>query len=605
MHKKVLIALSFIFCFMFIFSLSPIKALELNEENDNIIQSETFDEEQDEENKAEEVLTTSEEERLPENSESETEQIFSLEDNQAEIESDDDVEIPNGVIYDQHKVVVIITKVDENKVPLVGAILRILDFEENIIDEWITDGTPHEVLLPDGNYILHEIKAPEGYDIAEDQEIIVEAKIANLDAGVDFSETPCQHYGGTPLYYVEIEGKKHEVYCINQDWETPDENSIYDGEVLSSNDIRNYTQQTVYVDAHQNTGKIDVSDQSLTSQELYDKILDIIYRRHKAVNVFEDLTEAEIRYVTESALKNYTNAGLTRVQKVAIGSAPENYESIDYYITEDGRSIWYLYPWYRSFVYDPTSPDIYRMDIGNGDAFGNLARHWSSGHNAKNSEEVRAKVARFYELYQYLISDEDSHPLDMHLYIYSTDKDNHATDLSGYDFDNGAYQNLLGVTGYYEDIEQQKQEVEMINKYSTEVTKIDVEKVWKDWDDCDNVRPAEIVVSLKADGVVIQKVTLSERNGWKYSFEDLPVFDKAHRIIYTVFEETIELTNLKDLYDVVITGDAKEGFTITNYYSPKGGDNPPTGDKIYLSISILITSLIGLILCIYLNRRFN
>ena len=62
--------------------------------------------------------------------------------------------------------------------------------------------------------------------------------------------------------------------------------------------------------------------------------------------------------------------------------------------------------------------------------------------------------------------------------------------------------------------------------------------------------------------------------------------------------------NLKDLYDVIITGNAEEGFTITNYYSPKGGDNPPTGDKIYLNISILIISLLGLISCRYL-KRFN
>ncbi len=604
MYKKILIVVSFIFCFIFSFSLTSIKALELDEESDNVIQSENFNESEEQEEKSEIEETLDDSEEIP--LENELEPTPSLEDNYEETEELDnnDIEISSGIIYDQHKVVVIITKVDENKVPLMGAVLRVLDSEENIIDEWTSDGTPHEILLPDGNYILREIKAPEGYEIAEDQEVIVKAEIASLDAGVDFSETPCQHYGGTPLYYVEIEGKKHEVYCINQDWETPDENSIYDGEVLNSNDIRNYTQQTVYVDAHQNTEKIDVSDQSLSSQELYDKILDIIYHRHKAVSYFDDLTEAEIRYVTESALKNYTNAGLTRVQKVAIKNAPENYESTDYYITEDGKSMWYLYPWYRSFIYDPTHPDIYRMDIGNGDAFGNLARHWSSGHNAKGNEEAKAKVARFYELYQYLINNEEHHPSDMHLYIYSTDKDNHATDLSGFDFDSGAYQNLLGVTGYYEDVEQQKQEVEMVNKYSTETTKVDVQKVWEDWDDCDNVRPIEIVVSLKADGVVVQKATLSAKDNWKHTFENLPMFNKGKKIVYTIFEETIELTNLKDLYDVVITGNATEGFIITNYYSPKGGDNPPTGDNIYLNISTLLISLIGLLLCMYL-RRFN
>ena len=94
----------------------------------------------------------------------------------------------------------------------------------------------------------------------------------------------------------------------------------------------------------------------------------------------------------------------------------------------------------------PLGKDIFTTVIGSGDAFGNLARHWSTGHNAKNSEEVRQKIARYYELYLYLISDTDHHPSDMHLYIYSTD--NKAIDLSNYNFDEGAYQNLLGITWF-------------------------------------------------------------------------------------------------------------------------------------------------------------
>lgn len=352
---------------------------------------------------------------------------------------------------EEHKVSVVIDKVDDNGNPLAGATLQILDSEGNVVEEWVSDGSSHQIMLPEGDYILHEKEAPEGYILAEDKPFTVKVEVNELVAGVDFSETPCEHYEGTPLYYVEINGQKNEVYCINQDWETPDEGSIYDGAVLNPTDIKNYTQQTVYVDAHENTDKIDVSDQSLSSEELYNKILDIIYHRQQASEIFNDLTEAEIRYVTELALKNYTNAGLTRVQRVAIANAPENYQSMDYYVTADKKYVWYLYPWYRSFIYDPTQPlgkDIFRTVIGQGDAFGTLARHWSDvlAHNAKNSEEVRAQVARYYELYLYLISNTNHHPSDMHLYIYSTN--NQATDLSRYNFDEGAYQNLLGITWY-------------------------------------------------------------------------------------------------------------------------------------------------------------
>ena len=611
MYKKILIILSFVFCFMLSFTLTSVKALELDGENDSILneelQSETGADSDEDQNETEnETIQDTDESRTQGVTTAENTQSNGEETGNTETPSNDETDIVSGEIYEVDKVLVTINKVDEEGNLLVGAKLQIVDSTGEVIEEWVSTTESHEILLPDGTYTLHEVEAPEGYDLAEDKEFTVKVEIVDLDAGVDFSETPCEHYGGTPLYYVEIEGRKHEVYCINQDWETPDENSIYNGEILDSTDIKDYTQQTTYIDAYQNTEMIDVSDQTLSSQELYDKILDIIYHRHKAATIFNDLSEAEIRYVTESALKNYTNAGLTRVQRVTIGSAPEGYESLDYYITEDGKYVWYLYPWYRSFVYDPTQPlgkDIYVTSFGNGDAFGNLARHWSSGHNGKNSEEVRQQIARYYELYLYLIDDKEHHPSNMHLYIYSAN--NQTSDLSGFDFYEGAYQNLLGITGYFEDVEQQKQEVEMVNKYSTETTKVDVKKVWEDWDDADKVRPTEIVVSLKADGVVIQRATLSAKKGWKYTFENLPIFDKAHKIVYTVSEETIELTNLKDLYDVVITGNAEEGFIITNYYSPKGGDNPPTGDKIYLSISVLIVSLIGLISCVYLNRRFN
>ena len=362
-----------------------------------------------------------------------------------------------------HKVLCIITKVDEDGNPLKGAVLQIIDSNGNVVDEWTSDGTKHETYLPEGEYTLHEKSAPEGYKLADDQSFTVKVEIASIDAGVDYSEVPCQHYGGTPLYYVEIEGEKYEVYCINQDWETPDDYSIYDGAVLTSSDINTYTTQTVYTDAHQNKGSVDISDQSLSSEELYNKLLTIIYHRQLASSIFTDLTEAEIRYVTESALKNYTNAGLTRVQRVATTAVPTGYDRYDYYV--DGRFTWYLYPWYRSFIYDPDAPlgsNVYKTDIGNGNAFGTLARHWNDGHYGKSDPDARAKLARFYELYLYLISDDNPHPSDMHLYIFTTT--NKALDLSGYDFDEGAYQNLLGIRWYNPQDEDHKIYLSVVNE---------------------------------------------------------------------------------------------------------------------------------------------
>ena len=458
MKSNKILKISKIFIISFLLLLTPV--ITYADEVNNDIEEQTIENtEGSEKDKSAEVLSGPENNTEKEKTEG---QVENVEKNAPAVTSEtqtdkNDGQDNNGTTnqsttadhpIEKPKVAVITTKVEENGNPLKGAVLQILDNEGNVVDEWVSDGTEHTSLLPEGTYTLHEKQAPEGYILTEDKSFTVKVEVKELDSGVDFSETPCPHYGGTPLYYVEIEGVKSEVYCINQDWETPDENSIYDGAVLNSEDIKNFTTQTVFVDAHQNKEKKDISDQSLSKPELYNKLLDIIYHRQKASTIFSDLTEAEIRYVTESALKNYTNAGLTRVQGVKTSQAPENYDRYDYYI--NGSYTWYLYPWYRSFVYDPDAPlgkDIFKTVIGEGNAFGNLARHWNGGdHNAKNSEEIRKKIARYFELYQYLISNTNHHPSDMHLYIFATN--NTSTDLSGNDFDNGAYQNLLGISWY-------------------------------------------------------------------------------------------------------------------------------------------------------------
>ena len=52
---------------------------------------------------------------------------------------------------------------------LAGATMQILDMDGNIIKEWVSDNTAIEFKkLPIGKYILHEKKAPKGYELAKD-----------------------------------------------------------------------------------------------------------------------------------------------------------------------------------------------------------------------------------------------------------------------------------------------------------------------------------------------------------------------------------------------------------------------------------------------------
>ena len=95
---------------------------------------------------------------------------------------------------------------------------------------------------------------------------------------------------------------------------------------------------------------------------------------------------------------------------------------------------------------------------------------------------------------------------------------------------------------------------------NTATTQVKVTKKW--------VGPARdsAVVNLLEDGRTIDTVVLNERNDWTYTFRDLKKYDitDGHEIAYTVTEDPFEN------YSTVISGSAKDGYTITNTKDPDG-----------------------------------
>ena len=78
-------------------------------------------------------------------------------DNNNELQDeDDDGEVDSQVEVQEVKVY--ISKLDNEKKDLQGAKLQIIDSKGNVVDEWVTDGSKHEVLLKGGKYTLHELK---------------------------------------------------------------------------------------------------------------------------------------------------------------------------------------------------------------------------------------------------------------------------------------------------------------------------------------------------------------------------------------------------------------------------------------------------------------
>ena len=132
------------------------------------------------------------------------------------------------------------------------------------------------------------------------------------------------------------------------------------------------------------------------------------------------------------------------------------------------------------------------------------------------------------------------------------------------------YYNVVesSVDGY----ETPKYELDTVNNIVTitntrkinQNVKIDVAKVWNDADNQDGIRPASVTVRLYANGIKTSSTKeLTAANGWKAQWTGLYDYYKGQKIVYTVEED-----HVADGYTCSITGNADDGFVITNTHTP-------------------------------------
>ena len=102
------------------------------------------------------------------------------------------------------------------------------------------------------------------------------------------------------------------------------------------------------------------------------------------------------------------------------------------------------------------------------------------------------------------------------------------------------------------------------NTHTPGKTSVQVTKAWADSNNQDGVRPGSVTIKLLADGKETDKtLTLTETNNWTDTFTGLDEYNAGEKIIYTVKEEAIGQG-----YTTVVTGDAKNGFKVTNVRTP-------------------------------------
>ena len=97
----------------------------------------------------------------------------------------------------------------------------------------------------------------------------------------------------------------------------------------------------------------------------------------------------------------------------------------------------------------------------------------------------------------------------------------------------------------------------MYNKQKPETIKVEGTKTWDDADNQDGKRPAQITVNLLKNGQKVASKTVTEADGWKWTFDNLDKYENGKEITYTVEEEAVEGYTSK-----------VNGFNITNTYTP-------------------------------------
>ncbi len=103
------------------------------------------------------------------------------------------------------------------------------------------------------------------------------------------------------------------------------------------------------------------------------------------------------------------------------------------------------------------------------------------------------------------------------------------------------------------------------NTHTPETIAIEGAKTWDDSNDQDGKRPESITIHLLANGEVKQTITVTEADGWAWSFTDLPKYENGKEIVYSITEDTVEDYSTEyNGYNVVNTyAPAKTSVTVT------------------------------------------
>ena len=185
-----------------------------------------------------------------------------------------------------------ISKVNVYGEELIGAEMQLIDSEDNVVDEWVSDGTNHVVSkLGAGEYVLKEIAAPDGYVIAADIKFSVDVygnvTVENVDSKavsdngdplitmvddttkVQISKqdiTTGEELPGATLQIIDEDGN------VVEEWVSTDEAHLVEGKLIAG---KEYTlREIIAPDGYEIANEIKFTvneDGSVTEVVMYDE----------------------------------------------------------------------------------------------------------------------------------------------------------------------------------------------------------------------------------------------------------------------------------------------------------------------------------------------
>ena len=193
-----------------------------------------------------------------------------------------------------------------------------------------------------------------------------------------------------------------------------------------------------------------------------------------------------------------------------------------------------------------------------------------------NGQEIDSKTVTAEENWEYSFEDLPKY-------------ENHGTLISYTVLENGVEGYQTAIDGY-----------DITNSYTPGKVSVSVVKSWQDDNDKDGIRPDEITVKLYADGEDTgEELELSAADNWTGTFKELDEYNAGEKVEYTVEEVAV------DGYKTVITGDADNGYIVTNSHTPDG--SVKTGDDMNIMLlgGAALAALLAALAVVFTRRRRN